>query len=402
MKVSTPKVELSPLGEGRQRALVTVVYEKGIHPPEDVWIDVPGSAGGITTSGNPWAVALLPLAATLDEPLTLPAPVDATLLENLKQVLRVWRSWYPYVADVPITVDGEATPGSARGDRVGALFSGGVDSFYTLLRERGDAHPSERVNIQDLITIWGFDIPLANAEAFGRLRARFRQVAAAGGKGLIDVATNLRETRWREANWGEIGHGCALAAVCHALEGRLGCVLIPSTGGYRDLHPWASHPLTDPLLSSAGLTFIHDGASARRVDKLETIRGSQSALRELRVCWRGESDRNCGRCTKCLRTMIALELLGSPSESAFPRSGVLVHEAKRLHCRWSWDYRELRDLVALARTRGRSDLAEALESAMRQSRLRGRLLSIVTDGDRRPRGRLASTLERLILRGRIR
>jgi hypothetical protein len=277
-----------------------------------------------------------------------------------------------------------------------------VDSFFTLLRDRSALHPLRRVQIQDLVTIWGFDIPLSNPEAFARLRARFQRLAAATGRELLDVATNLRETRWREVDWGEVGHGCALAAACHALEGRLSRVLIPATGGYRDLHPWASHAMTDPLLSSGGLTFVHDGASARRIDKLETIVTSEGALAELRVCWRSETDRNCGSCPKCLRTRLALQLLGAKGASGFSPAPPDLAEARRLHCTWSWDYRELRDLVELASLRGRGDIVRALESAMAQSRVRGRLLGWVNPG-RSHGGRGArGAIERLILRGRIR
>jgi hypothetical protein len=402
MRVSEPRLGPSSLGEERQRATVLVEYERGDHAPEAYWIDVPERAGGAASSANPWGVALLPLAATLGEPLTLAGSVDALLLENLRELLRVWRAWYPYVAEIEIRSE-RVDPAPGGDGRTAALFSGGVDSFYTLLRDRTDLHPLERVEIQDLVTIWGLDIPLHNAQAFARLRERFQRLAASTGRELLDVATNLRETRWRETNWGEVGHGCALAAACHALEGRLSRVLIPSTAGYRDLHPWASHPMTDRFFSSAALAFVHDGASARRVDKLATIAASDSALGELRVCWRLESERNCGRCPKCLRTMLALHLLDAQGKaSSFPPAPPGPAEVRRLHCTWSWDFRELRDLVELASTRGRSDLVDALESAMRKSRTRGRLLQWVARGrSNGGRGPL-SALERLILRGTIR
>jgi hypothetical protein len=403
MRVTEPRVGPSPLREGRQRITVSVAYERGSHPPEEYWIDAPVSAGALTTSGNPWMVALLPLAATLDEPLTVAAPVDETLLDNLREILRIWRTWYPYVGHVALEAPRADAGRHAGGGRVGALFSGGVDSFYTLLRDRAHLHPSQRVRIEDLITIWGFDIPLSDFQAFERLRARFRRFADSAGCELVDVATNLRDTRWRESSWGEIAHGCVLASVCHALESRLARVLIPATGGYRDLHPWASHALTDPLFSSATLQFVHDGAAAKRIEKLEAIAASPGALGELRVCWRARSDVNCGQCTKCLRTMLALQLHGAPNgSSTFPRPPVEAREARRMHCTWPWDYRELRDLAALASERGRSDLAEALKSAMRQSRIRGRLLEAVGSGRRVFGRRIAGALERLLMRGRIR
>ena len=53
----------------------------------------------------------------------------------------------------------------------------------------------------------GFDIPLDHDDAFARLRSRHEVVAQELGKALIDVATNLRSTRWRAAQWSYLAHG---------------------------------------------------------------------------------------------------------------------------------------------------------------------------------------------------
>ena len=81
-----------------------------------------------------------------------------------------------------------------------AFFSGGVDSFYMVLKNR-EAR-SEAPPIGRLISMWGFDIPIEAAGEFVRLRARL--VAAAGELGMkfLDVATNLRTTRFRETRLG--------------------------------------------------------------------------------------------------------------------------------------------------------------------------------------------------------
>jgi hypothetical protein len=251
-----------------------------------------------------------------------------------------------------------------------------VDSFFTLLRPRHGLHPTRAVAIDHFVTIHGFDIPLDRDEAFSRLSARVCRIAAETGCVPLRVATNLRETRWSEADWGRLGHGCALAAVCHALDGVVGTVLVPSGAAYEDAGPWASHPITDPLLSSSRLRVIHDGASADRVEKLELLAGSPMALRELRVCFRSETDENCGVCPKCVRTMLTLELLGASGWSA-PFGGISevpVHEARRLYCRWPWDFVYTSHIMELARARGRPDVERALRAAMNGSRRRNRAL----------------------------
>ncbi len=70
-----------------------------------------------------------------------------------------------------------------------SLFSGGVDSFYTVLTPR--AWP-----IDDLLVIHGaFDLMYAKRESFDRVQARLQAAADALGKVLIPSATNLLHTR---------------------------------------------------------------------------------------------------------------------------------------------------------------------------------------------------------------
>lgn len=255
--------------------------------------------------------------------------------------------------------------------RVGAFFSGGVDSFFTALRPRDKAAGAERIAIDELLTVRGFDIPLSAAEAFSGLRETAARAARELGYGFLDVATNLRSGRWDTLLWGPLGHGCAPVSVAFALEDRYRTVVVPATGGYRDLHPWGSHPLTDPLLSTGALQIVHDGAAFTRVDKLRLLVDSPTALRTLRVCWESRSDRNCGGCPKCIRTMAALDLLEALDRcGSFPRARVEPREVSRLRCEEAWDYRELRDLRDLALQVGRSEMASAAECAMRSSRLR--------------------------------
>jgi hypothetical protein len=75
--------------------------------------------------------------------------------------------------------------------------------------------------------------------------------------------------------------------------------------------PWGSNPVTDHLLSSKTFQIIHDGAAFSRLQKVQQIANWPEALRGLRVCWQGQQkDRNCGRCEKCIRTILNFRVLG--------------------------------------------------------------------------------------------
>jgi hypothetical protein len=59
------------------------------------------------------------------------------------------------------------------------------------------------------------------------------------------------------------------------------------------------------------LAIVHDGCELGRIDKTRMIAQSQIALDALRVCFGYRGMYNCGRCAKCLPTMIDLMLAGA-------------------------------------------------------------------------------------------
>ncbi|HSL71671.1 MAG TPA: hypothetical protein VK864_15600, partial [Longimicrobiales bacterium] len=257
--------------------------------------------------------------------------------------------------------------------------------------------------IDELITVWGFDIPLEHTAAGERLHARSQAVAAELGRGFVPVATNMRLTRWRAVSWEFLGYGPALAAVALALEPRYRTVFISGGGGYRDLHPSGSHPLIDPLFSTGALNIVHDGAAFTRVEKTRLLIEHDVALRSLRVCWRSRSDENCGACKKCYRAMLMLELLGALARcTTFPARALDVRQVARMYCSVPWDFRELRDICALAEATGRHDIARATERAMRGSRALARRLHHLRILRRSARTwRWAAQLESRLLQGWI-
>lgn len=391
MEVIDVRVDSSPAGTDRARLRASVKYARG--DSEEYWYDVPGSqADELSQTGNPWLACLLPLAATLGEPLELSLPVDSALRANSGRLLRIWRTWYPNLFEPAIHAEVEASRPSSSGARVGAFFSGGVDSFFTVLRDRRAAIPAERREINDLITVWGFDISLDQADAFARLRERHMPLAEGLGMDLIDVATNIRSTRWSEAQWSYLAHGAGLASIALALEKRFGTVYIAGGGGYRGLHPWGSHSVTDPLFSTRDTAIVYDGVAYLRTEKLEAIADSPVALETLRVCYDTWTDQNCGKCNKCLRTMLGLELCGSLTACAtLPHPVDLVEKIDAMDCSHFADLRELEDLRGLAVTKGRHDVVRAIDNSMRRARVR----TAVTAGRRAlgaPVHRLAEAL----------
>ena len=248
-----------------------------------------------------------------------------------------------------------------RGPRRGTacFFSGGVDSFYTVLTRRAE--------LTHLIFVHGFDMPLDSDLREPAARVA-REVAAAFGLELIEVETDVRHLIDRYVSW-ELCHGAALASVGLLFQERLRRILIPSTHSYADLTAWGSHPLLDPLWSTELTEFVHDGAHATRVEKCFALADSEIALRHLRVCWENRDGRyNCGECEKCLRTMIGLEAAGVlercltlpyPIDTEAVAAMTLGGGNKRAYA--------TQNLAALEQSGDHSDLRAALRTAISAS-----------------------------------
>ncbi len=270
------------------------------------------SGGRAATGSEPFLAAALLPAMVEGAPLRAVGPVSARLLDALPTIQDIFAAWDRRFQRVPVDADAKGASGSPHPQGVGCFFSGGVDSWYSLLK-----HLDE---ITDIIHIQGFDVRLEDRPLRTKVTAVIRQVADEFRKPLIEVETNLRAFADSRVEW-KYYHGAALASVALVLSPRFRKVYVPSTQSYFALAPMGSHPLLDPLWSTEEIEIVHDGCEATRVEKVIRIAACETALRTLRVCWENRGGAyNCGRCRKCLRTMIALRVAG-----ALERCGSLPH-----------------------------------------------------------------------------
>ncbi|HEX2232978.1 MAG TPA: hypothetical protein VHG69_06395 [Thermoleophilaceae bacterium] len=235
--------------------------------------------------------------------LEVPGALSPRLLGSAPQIQDILHVWDRSFERTRVEADARA-PGAPVGDEVGCFFSGGVDSFFSVLK-----HDDE---ITHLIFSEGFDLRL-DADPARRAKAEVlaREAAKALGKPLVVMRTDVRSFSDHYVSGWDFS-GAMLAAMGLLFQHRFRKVIIPSTHSFADLFPLGTHPLLDPLWSTEETEFVHDGCEATRVDKVRAISTSDAAMDWLRVCWEDpESAYNCGRCEKCLRTMIALRLAGA-------------------------------------------------------------------------------------------
>jgi hypothetical protein len=357
--------EVRPAEAGSVRLEGEVRYADG--SCEGIWFQTDEArASLLNLSGDPWVIALAPLAVTLGEPLKVPLPVDVDLLEGVRTVARAWRTWDTMLNPLELEVGSTQVAAVSRPYN-GSMFSGGVDSWYTVLRNRLDADAGWVPRIESLLLAWGADIHLGRTDAFQALRERLGKVAKELSCELVVMATNLRQTRWGSTDWAHLSHGCLFTALAHA-SGAFKRIQIPSSVTYTNGRGWGSHFATDPLLSSRSTRVIYDAAEINRIHKVELVSTSELALRNLRVCWRSGTDQNCGRCMKCLRTLIALELYGGlPRCSTFPINRLDLDAVAHLRPGAANEYRMLRNMAEAALVRGRTDVSDALYRAYDRS-----------------------------------
>ncbi len=258
--------------------------------------------------------ALLPMSLLIAMkhrlPLELAAPVSPRMLGKIPKIQDILKAWSHPLRRVEVQADA-ADPDRPTSRGVATFFSGGVDSFYTLLKHRDE--------ITDLIFIHGYDMELSDTTLRERLSSAVREVGSVMGKRVIELEADLG-AHFR--GWLTWAHGAVLASMAHLLAPEIHRVYVPSSFGYASLIPWGSHPLLDPLWSSERLELLHDGCEATRFEKVVSIAREDLALNTLRVCIKThqEPQANCGRCEKCLRTMISLRLVGAlPRCTTLPR-----------------------------------------------------------------------------------
>ncbi len=333
-----------------------------------VWIDVPESvAADIPDRMDAWLLWLLPHAFETQQELILDGAVDRKLLQNAERLMEIWSRWRPDRRLITIRAQPvDASECQPKPELTGLFFTGGVDSFFTLFHNDESASAdsvSPRRPVDDLVYVWGFDIPLTHREAFERKLETLGRIADGLGKNLITFATNLRETGIRQP-WGPVMHGPALGGVGLLLGKRWKTMLLSSSFCHGDSDPWGSTAITDPLLSTSVTLTEHFGAGHDRFEKLAFLTRYPQALETLHVCWEERSEGNCGLCEKCYRTLLALDTLGIRGTASFPARSLDLGRLVQLWKNKPLLVRMYVQLRAHAARAGRYDIVAAIDACI--------------------------------------
>jgi hypothetical protein len=351
MHVAAPQVSATLAGKQRLSASVDGF---------DLWFETPLNTSP-AAPGDVFLSAALLVAMKAGETLTVDARCSTCLLRAARgPIQEIFAGWYPSLSRVSIIADEIATPPST--NHVGSFFSGGVDGTYTFLRHRDE--------ITHLISVQGIDVQVDNDAQWAEVIEANRRFADTFSKTLVNVKTNIRSfCHPRGVDW-TILHGAGLAAIAHAVG--LPHCYVASSHAYPEMFPWGSHPMTDHLWSSDCVKISHD-APAPRSTKIKALADFPEALAMLRVCWQ-DAGYNCGRCEKCIRTRVALQLLGLRVPTLPPIQ--ITREIAALTVWGANDESYFLDNLALAESVGNVRIARALRRCISRFRTRRALADL--------------------------
>ncbi len=365
------KLKIGESGE-RIRLTTRVSWEDGDQPEREVYIETEKSFGA-DLSLNPDAFlvgCLIPAMYFGEKRIILEGAICPYLKEGLETVMAMMQMWSdgrlkPLDIDAPVR---SLMKPDHRKDRAAMVLSGGIDSLATLRLNRRhypEGHPGA---IRDGLIIHGFDIGGVvergmKYDVFDRAKRAMAVVAEDAGISLIPVYTNIRHLCDDRSLWLDYFFGAVLVAVGHAFSSRINLLYLASSYDLTNLVPCGSHPLLDPEYASYRLRIRHSHVALSRMAKLEIVSEWDTAFQNFRVCLANVPDRlNCGKCEKCVRTMLGLEGLGVLDKTqAFVENVVTADMLSPFKITIRHRPPFYRELLGFLQARGRDDLVNTIK-----------------------------------------
>lgn len=358
----------------RARIAATVSWEDSQRPTRDVYFETHAEfSDALSAAPHAFLVGCLLPAMSFGEQRVF---VEGEICPELRAGLATAMAWIHHWRGPerqPVRIEPRTSarmPGRVPGRRAATFFSGGIDSLANLRLNRLRLPPEHPGSFKDAVLVYGLNIESDDRpETFERAVTALSEITEPAGVTLIPVYTNIRRHLNDDADFflNEF-QASALAAVGHALDKRLAVISIASTFDIVNLIPFGTHPVLDPNYSSSDLRVQHDGVHLTRFEKVELVARWEDGLQNIKVCplnWPGP---NCGRCEKCVRTMLALEALGALSRTrAFPHE--VSDEMVRAQVMPHWFHALLyEELLAPLTQCGRHDLVRAINELLARGR----------------------------------
>jgi hypothetical protein len=238
-------------------------------------------------------------------------------------------------------------------ERTGLLFSGGVDSIYSMITNL-DRHPR-------LIMIWGVEghpypqysdywtKTISTYSEFARRTGIKFHIVKTDVLELLDarrIEHDFHELLLDGTFWARLQHSLVLLPLLAPLSvDRFDRLLIAATNDPTHpyaKHPWGSRPSTDEKIRWGNVQVNHHGYIPRPQKIMGPI--SEYLMNHelpLRVCLKRKQEAeklNCSTCEKCFRTIASLVLAGTdPNRCGFTVDDSTFHSMRNMFERGKLD-----------------------------------------------------------------
>jgi hypothetical protein len=267
-------------------------------------IDVPAAYAPPEEDASPYLGVAMMLAMFRHEDLHLDGAVSPRLMGSSGRAQRAWASWYPQIRLCNVTATREL-PEQRPAPGIGCFFSRGVDSTFSAMSERSGSAPLTHLVFCDTLE------PIQGPEVREAERRLAGEVAALLGLELVVISTNLRDPGAQLLDYVEM-HGVGLALMALSLAGGMRRMVTPPGVDMSTMLPAGSGPMVDQLFSTETVEVECDDISFSRTEKVQAIAERRpDLLPYLKVCYSEDRADNCGRCRKCIWTMVSLQAVGA-------------------------------------------------------------------------------------------
>ena len=307
----------------RARIRCTLEFADPEREPFELWLGVPPAyADDLDATATPFVPVAALVASRLKERLRIDAPVSPRIVAGAQQATALFAEWWGYRAlriRAPHLV--EVAPRGRSG--AGVLFSRGVDTCAAVVRSRTGAIPERVTHL-----LSGYDVEwVFSGDVQREMWAGHERAAAAWGLPLVRLESNAKDLLRGLIGWPRC-FGAAYIGAALALGPALGAIVTGATQPLAGAQPRGSRFDLDPLWSTESTRVRQDAFELSRAERIAIVASDEVALGSLKVCWASRGAGNCGRCSKCLRTMTALAIAGMTNGDA-PFDAELSAEAVR-------------------------------------------------------------------------
>ena len=372
----------------RTRVGALVSWEDADRPPLELFFETDSAfAADIQPEANAFLLAgILPAFRNGERRLWIEGSVCPRLCEGLETVMSLQSAWHGRSRRAVAIESSRGRRTSTRGPaRAGLYFTGGVDSLHALWWNRRSYPLDHPAAFRDAIYVEGLSFPeeipsARNRNVTERQRRALASIASECDLSVISVRSNIRMLEPDNVFVAQEALSCLLASIAHAFCLRLSSVSFAAALDLHTLVAWGTHPLLDANYGSTAMEFRQEDWTVERQTKIRHITPWKAALQNMMVCLEGplpEGRLNCGRCEKCVRTMVGLLAAGElAGTEAFPDQRLtpemldgleLIHHLRFLPNFW-------RPFVGPLRALGREDLARAVERLVARARRKERWL----------------------------